>query len=37
MQDFINKCNLSYLDGGESVQLNSEISVEEITRAITSL
>lgn len=37
MQDFLNKCNLSQLDEEESAQLNSEISAEEIQRAITSL
>lgn len=37
MQNFLDKCNLSQLDEEESAQLDSEISVEEIQRAITSL
>lgn len=37
MQDFLNKCNLPQLDENEAAQLNSEISVEEVKKAITSL
>lgn len=37
MRDFLDKCNLSQIDEAESAQLNSEISIKEIQKAITSL
>jgi len=37
MQDFLNKCNLPQLDENEAAQLNSEISVDEVIKAISAL